>query len=79
MGVEPNKPPTTGWKFWNWNKEDFEYDPSLTCSIFDNSPPCCLTVSLTGDAKAYQGKCEGEYKITELTSCGKPVNTCYVK
>ena len=81
VGVEPNKPPTTGWKFENRTlfSPDFEFDPSLTCSIIAPSPPCCLTVSLTGAAKKAQGKCEGEYKITELTSRGKPVKASDVK
>ena len=71
VGVEPNKPPTNGWKFYNG--KDFETDPMLTCSPIVNSPPCCLTVSLSGGAKKAQGKCEGEYRSMELTSMGLPV------
>ena len=67
-------PPTTGWLFYNWETRDFEEDPSLTCSFSSPSPPCCLTVTLSGAAKEAQGDCEGEYKSTELISMGRKVN-----
>ena len=70
---EPNKPPTTGWKFFNMDTSEFVADPSLICSAASNSPPCCLTVELSGPAKEAQGKCEGEYRSTGLVSAGRPV------
>ena len=90
VGGEPNQPPTTGWKFYNrdtgyynedqslkfenWDTDDWEDDPTLSCTIPSTSPPCCLTVSLSGAAKEAQGKCEGEYKSTGLVSMGRKVN-----
>ena len=72
VGAHPFLPPTTGWFF---NKGgDFDEDPSLTCSPPSNSPPCCLTVTLSGAAKEACGDCEGKYKGTGLISLGRPVN-----
>ena len=71
---EPFLPPTTGWLFYNRETGHFEEDPSLTCSLPSTSPPCCLTVTLTGAAKEACGDCEGEYKSTGLISMGRPVN-----
>ena len=67
-------PPTTGWLFFNWETEDFEEDPSLSCSLPSTSPPCCLTVTLSEAAKEAHGDCEGEYKSTDLISKGRKVN-----
>ena len=60
---------TNSWLFNN-GKED----PSLTCSLPSTSPPCCLTVTLSGAAKEAHGDCEGEYKSTGLISMGRPVD-----
>ena len=77
VGAVPDQPPTTGWMFYNYhynyNTYSYEADESLSCSsTFVSSPPCCLTISLSGAAKEFQGKCEGEYKSTGLVSMGKP-------
>ena len=72
VGVEPNQPPSTGWKFWGVGG-GWEVDATISCNIYVNSPPCCLTVTLSGAAKEVQGKCEGEYKSTGLISRGRPV------
>ena len=72
-GALPNQPPSTGWKFYD-GTEEWKSDEILSCSsIFVSSPPCCLTISLSGTAKELQGKCEGEYKSTGLVSMGKTV------
>ena len=71
MGADPFLPPANGWLFDKG--EDFEEDPSLICSQPSSSPPCCLTVTLSGAAKEAQGDCEGEYKSTGLISMGRPV------
>ena len=71
--VDPFLPPRTGWLFYK-GRRVFEEDPSLTCSPPSNSPPCCLTVTLSGAAKEAHGDCEGEYKSTGLISMGRPVN-----
>ena len=70
--ADPFLPPTTGWLFYNGRVD--EEDPSLTCSPPSQSPPCCLTVTLSGAAKEACGDCEGEYKSTGLISTGRPVN-----
>ena len=74
----PNQPPRTGWLFFKESKvageNHYKEDPSLTCTIPVDSPPCCLTVSLSGPAKKAHGDCEGEYKSTELMSMGRPVS-----
>ena len=69
VGAVPNQPPSTGWKFYN----PYQTDELISCCKFVNTPPCCLTISLSGAAKEDQGKCEGEYKSTGLVSMGKPV------
>ena len=79
-------PPTTSWLLYNGededeededkvdkHEEDFEEDPSLICSLLSHSPPCCLTVTLSGAAKEAHGDCEGEYKSTGLISMGRKV------
>ena len=59
--------------FYNWKTNSFEEDPSLRCSLPSSSPPCCLTVTLSGAAKEAHEDCEGEYKSTGLISMGRPV------
>jgi len=75
VGGELDKLPSSasGWKFYNNSTREFEADLSLTCRVYLNSPPCFLTVSLSGAAKEAQGQCEGEYKSTGLVSAGRPV------
>ena len=74
VGAAPDQPPTTGWKFFNYDTNKHEVDESLSCSSnFVSSIPCCLTISLSGAAKQVQGKCEGEYKSTGLVSAGRLV------
>ena len=63
--------PTTGWKFSN--RGNFEEDPTLICILPSTSPPCCLTLTLSGAAKEAHGDCEGEYKSTGMTSMGRKV------
>ena len=72
-GDDPLHPPTTGWLFKNWELE-FEEDKSLTCAPLDtSSPPCCVTVHLSGPAREAVGQCEGVYRTTELISWGRKV------
>ena len=73
VGVNPLLPPTFGWLFYSLKTKGFEEDPSLRCSLPSTSPPCCLTVTLSGAAKEAHGDCEGEYKSTGLISMGKQV------
>ena len=71
VGNESSRPPTTGWKVAT--ETEFVADPSLICSAASTSPPCCLTVKLSGRAREAQGKCEGEYKSTGLLHLGRQV------
>ena len=80
VGVEPRQPPSTGWKFYNGSTKEWEVSTTSCCSIYVNSPPCCLTVTLSGAAKEAHGlfgkpigACEGEYKSTGLMRMGRPV------
>ena len=71
---DPTFPPTTGWKFENCDIDKFDEDPHLTCSsVMSASSSCCITVSLSGLAKEFQGECEGEYRDTGLRSMGRKV------
>ena len=70
---EPDQPPSTGWKLYNFDTEEFELDESLSCTAFDDSPPCHITIRLDGEAKGVQGECEGEYEPTKLISRGRTV------
>ena len=82
VGEDHFLPPTTGWLFDGGLRRGgrvFEEDPSLTCSPPSQSPPCCLTVTLSGAAKEAQGKCEGEYKSTGLVSKGREVKLQFGK
>ena len=72
VGDDPTLPPSTGWKFNNLGY--FEEDPSVICTRPAGSPPCSVTLKLSGLAKDLQGKCEGEYKDTGLRSAGRQVN-----
>ena len=69
-GDNPAIPPISGWKFYNGITEKDEEDQNLTCDIPLASPPCCISVSLSGQAKDFQGECEGEYKDTGMSSSG---------
>ena len=73
VGAVADRPPATGWKCFDPETEEYLEDPSLTCNIFVSSPPCCLTISLSGRAKQVQSKCEGEYKSTGLFKAGRLV------
>ena len=57
VGEEPDRPPSYGWKIKNRDTREYESDKTITCRLFVNSPPCCLTVSLSGAAMEAQGQC----------------------
>ena len=48
-------------------------DSTMTCSLPTPSPPCRLTLSLSGQAKELHGQLEGTYTDTGLVSMGRPV------
>ena len=73
-GEDPSVPPPTGWKFYNGFTKTYDEDPNLNCGTLDTSPPCCISVNLSGLAKDFQGECEGEYKDTGMSSCGWKVD-----
>ena len=70
---DPDQPPSTGWKFYNFDTREYESDESLSCTVFVDSPPCHITIRLDGEAKRVQGECEGEYEPTKLISAGRTV------
>ena len=71
-GEDLTLPPSAGWQFQN--KGEFEEEPSVRCRALPaDSPPCSVTLKLSGLAKDFQGKCEGEYKDTGLRSMGRKV------
>ena len=73
VGGNENQPPSTGWQYYNQERERYEEDGSLSCNFIE-SDPCCLTLTLNGRAKEVQGKCEGVYKTTGLVSMGREVS-----
>ena len=74
VGSDSILPPSAGWRFYK-GLQAYEEDPSVKCcrSIQAGSPPCNVTLKLSGLAKDFQGKCEGEYKDTGLRSMGRQV------
>ena len=71
---DSKSPPTTGWKFYNCDTAEYEDDATATCTLSEvPSPPCLLTLTLTGSAKEFQARCEGEYKSTGLFCNGRQV------
>ena len=83
MGQDPVIPPSTGWMYIHrvrsygvdghqWDQHAIA-DTSLTCTLPAVSSPCSVTLRLSGRAKDFQGKCNGEYKDTGLRSMGRQV------
>ena len=79
VGDDPNIPPSTGWQSRNSDTDNFEEDSSVRCTPPPDSPPCSVTLKLSGLAKDFQGKCEGEYKDTGLRSAGRQVTSNSIK
>ena len=79
VGDDPAILPSIGWKFINRETNNFEEDSSVRCTPPPDSPPCSVTLKLSGLAKDFQGKCEGEYKDTGLRSMGRQVNFRSIK
>ena len=77
VGADQTPSTCTGWKVYAHNDHIpasyWDADQSIICQVYVSSPPCCLTVSLSGAAKEAQGMCEGVYKSTGLVSMGRPV------
>ena len=79
VGDKPIQPPTSQWRFINFDTGYYEDDANMRCSTPSTSTPCCLTVNLSGAAKEAQAKCEGEYKSTGLVSAGREVQLQFDK
>ena len=80
VGADQTPSTCTGWKVYTNDDSEYSYwddDQSIICQVYVSSPPCCLTVSLSGAAKEAHGDCEGEYKSTELMSMGRPVSIIF--
>ena len=81
VGDDPTPLTSTDWKYWDWdtNKDwdtyNFESDPTLICTLPEDSPPCSVRLTLRGLAKDIQDKCQGLYKEWKgLRSMGRKVN-----
>ena len=75
MTAGPNQPPFSGWMVKDWDTSANRYvpDSTMTCCIPTPTPPCCLTLTLSGEAKELHGRLEGTYTDTGLVSMGRPV------
>ena len=71
---------STDWKYNESTRQkkdtkNFELDPTLICTLPEDSPPCSVRLTLRGLAKDIQGKCQGLYKeFRGLRSMGRKVN-----
>ena len=77
VGADQTPSTCTGWKVHSNHASKYSYldaDQRIICQVYVSSPPCCLTVSLSGAAKEAHRKCEGEYRSTGLISMGRQVN-----
>ena len=76
VGDDPTPLTSTDWKYWkDWDTGNFESDPTLICTLPEDSPPCSVRLTLRGLAKDIQGKCQGLYKECKgLRSFGRKVN-----
>ena len=72
MTAGPNQPPSSGWMV-NTENSTYVVDSTMTCILPTPTPPCCLTLSLSGQAKELHGQLEGTYTDTGLVSMGRPV------
>ena len=80
VGEDPLIPLSDGWQVIDMDTDEFEEDPSVRCKALPaGSPPCSVTLKLSGLAKDFQGKCEGEYKDTGLRSFGRQVTFRSIK
>ena len=75
MTAGPNQPPFSGWMVKDWDTSANRYvpDSTMTCCIPTATPPCCLTLTLSGEARELHGRLEGTYTDTGLVSMGRPV------
>ena len=71
VGNNPDQPPTNGWKFYDYDKDDYVDDPSLSCTLPISTSSCILTVVLTNLED--HAECAGVYKDTGLVSVGREV------
>ena len=80
MTAGPNQPPSSGWMVKDWDTSANRHvpDSTMTCSIRTPTPPCCLTLTLSGEAKELHGRLEGTYKDTGLVSMGRPVIVLFI-
>ena len=77
VGDDPTPLTSTDWKYWkDWDTGNFESDPTLICTLPEDSPPCSVRLTLRGLASDIQGKCQGLYKECKgLRSMGRKVNS----
>ena len=76
VGDDPTPLTSTDWKYKDWGTNDFESDPTLICTLPEDSPPCSVRLTLRGLVSDIQGKCQGLYKECKgLRSMGRKVNS----
>ena len=80
MTAGPNQPPSSGWMVKDWDTSANRHvpDSTMTCCIPTPTPPCCLTLTLSGEAKELHGRLEGTYIDTGLVSMGRPVIILFI-
>ena len=61
VGDDPTPLTSTDWKYWD-RDTNFELDPTLVCTLPEDSPPCSVRLTLRGLASDIQGKCQGLYR-----------------
>ena len=72
VGINPDQPPTNGWKFYNYYGErDYVDDPSLSCTVPISTSSCILRVVLTNLEQ--HAEVADVYKDTGLVSAGRKV------
>ena len=75
VGDDPTPLTSTDWKYKDHDTKNFESDPTLVCTLPEDSSPCSVRLTLRGLAKDIQGKCQGLYKeFRGLRSMGRKVN-----
>ena len=74
VGDDPTPLTSTDWKYNDC--DDFESDPTLICTLPEDSAPCRMRLTLRGLVSDIQGKCQGLYKECKgLRSMGRKVNS----
>ena len=66
--VDSEKPPMTGWEYWNLKKEEWGRDSNMTLSCGSLIPCSRVKLNIQGN-----GESEGVYRLTTTWLSGRPV------